>query len=433
MSGKGLPAGQDTGYALLDKQGITTCEFQQQVTYQRALEGELAKTLEALDGVNQAVVHLALPKDEVFVTDAGQADRVGAAGPGAGTQLSGEQIQAVTNLVSSSVEDMEPEQVTVTDSDRPGAVRPPAPGSAPAAGDARSQVETGLRGPARRPTPSRSSTGRSARPRRRLGARRRRPRPAAVDLGDLHLPERHPADVVEHDHRELHRRRRRRSAASSARRTCPTRRPTPVAATRPTTRRRPPTTTPSDKTTETVEAAPGPLNRLTVSVVMDQAVAGNLNQQPGPVPRSATPSVWTPARGDAITVAAMPFDTTAADSRPAADIEAATQAEASAPDVVDDPHRRHRGRHRAGRPPGLAALAPPAARSRRSTSRSSSPTTCSPSSTGCASPAAARSSRSIDNRRPGARGRRAAEGPGGDLHHGQRDARRGRGDAAAAG
>ena len=69
MSGQGLPAGQDTGYALLDEQGITTSEFQQQVTYQRALEGELSKTLESLDGVNAAIVHVALPKDEVFVTE----------------------------------------------------------------------------------------------------------------------------------------------------------------------------------------------------------------------------------------------------------------------------------------------------------------------------------------------------------------------------
>src|SRR3954465_12080934 len=58
MSGKGLPAGQDTGYSLLDQQGITTSEFQQQVTYQRAVEGELAKTLEAIKGVNTAVVHI---------------------------------------------------------------------------------------------------------------------------------------------------------------------------------------------------------------------------------------------------------------------------------------------------------------------------------------------------------------------------------------
>ena len=69
MSGKGLPAGQDTGYALLDEQGITTSEFQQQVTYQRALEGELSKTLESLAGVRSAVVHVALPEDEVFVSE----------------------------------------------------------------------------------------------------------------------------------------------------------------------------------------------------------------------------------------------------------------------------------------------------------------------------------------------------------------------------
>src|SRR4051795_13609024 len=69
MSGKGLPAGDDTGYSLLDEQGITTSEFQQQVTYQRALEGELSKTLEALDGVNSAVVHLAIPQEDVFATD----------------------------------------------------------------------------------------------------------------------------------------------------------------------------------------------------------------------------------------------------------------------------------------------------------------------------------------------------------------------------
>ena len=48
MSGKGLPAGSETGYALLDQQGITTSEFQQQGSYQRALEGELSTTLKAL-------------------------------------------------------------------------------------------------------------------------------------------------------------------------------------------------------------------------------------------------------------------------------------------------------------------------------------------------------------------------------------------------
>src|SRR3954471_19965910 len=116
MSGKGLPAGSDTGYALLDKQGITTSEFQQQVTYQRAIEGELEKTLEALHGVNAAVVHIAMPKDEVFVADQAKPTASVLLDLSAGTQLTGEQIQAVTNLVSSSIEGMNPTDVTVADS-----------------------------------------------------------------------------------------------------------------------------------------------------------------------------------------------------------------------------------------------------------------------------------------------------------------------------
>src|SRR5919206_2468029 len=107
MSGKGLPAGQDTGYALLDEQGITTSEFQQQVTYQRAIEGELSKTLEALDGVQQAVVHVALPKKEVFATDQGKPTASVLLSLAPGKQLSAEQITAVTNLVSSSIEGMD--------------------------------------------------------------------------------------------------------------------------------------------------------------------------------------------------------------------------------------------------------------------------------------------------------------------------------------
>src|SRR3954449_13106176 len=140
MSGKGLPAGSDTGYALLDEQGITTSEFQQQVTYQRALEGELSKTLESLDGVRSAVVHVALPEDEVFVSDQKEPTASVLLDLAPGTKLSGEQIQAVTNLVSSSIEGMDPDQVTVADST--GAVlSAPGQGVTAAAGDARSQLE----------------------------------------------------------------------------------------------------------------------------------------------------------------------------------------------------------------------------------------------------------------------------------------------------
>src|SRR3712207_5462832 len=140
MSGKGLPAGQDTGYALLDQAGITTSEFQQQVTYQRALEGELSKTLESLDGVRQAVVHVALPEDEVFVTEEAKPTASVLLDLAPGTELSGEQIAAVTNLVSSSVQDMDPQQVTVTDS-AGQVLSAPGTGAAAAANDARSEIE----------------------------------------------------------------------------------------------------------------------------------------------------------------------------------------------------------------------------------------------------------------------------------------------------
>ena len=56
---------------------MTASEFQQQKTYQRALEGELAKTIGAIDGVDAATVHLAMPEETVFVADEGGPDRVG--------------------------------------------------------------------------------------------------------------------------------------------------------------------------------------------------------------------------------------------------------------------------------------------------------------------------------------------------------------------
>src|SRR5438046_1039797 len=74
LSAAGLPKGGTVGYELLDKQGLTTSDFTQKVDYQRAVEGELARTLMALDGVDNASVHLAVPQDTLF-TDNKQATR----------------------------------------------------------------------------------------------------------------------------------------------------------------------------------------------------------------------------------------------------------------------------------------------------------------------------------------------------------------------
>lgn len=113
----GLPSDTSTGYALLGKEGVTASQFQQQITYQRAVEGELAATIEAIDGVNTAVVHLAIPEQTVFSDEAGTTTASVLIDSAPGASLTAEQVQSVVHLVSSSVPGLDVDQVTVSSSD----------------------------------------------------------------------------------------------------------------------------------------------------------------------------------------------------------------------------------------------------------------------------------------------------------------------------
>jgi len=324
MSGKGLPAGQDTGYALLDKQGITTSEFQQQTTYQRALEGELSNTLEALKGVNTAVVHIALPKEEVFVTDQKKPTASVLLDLAPGTTLTGEQVTAVTNLVSSSIEGMDPSQVTVTDSTG-HVLAAPGTGVTAGGGDARSQVEQQYEA--------------------RLAANAQQILDTVVGPGHSKVSVRADVDLnkkqsTSETYTYTNGTPPLSSSTSSEKYSGngtpvggvlgPENMPNASAGGGNSTYDKTSTTDNNavDKTTTTIDAAPGGLNRLTVSVVMDNAVAGSLNQNQVQSLVGNAVGLDT-ARGDAITVASMPFDTTAA-KQAAADLTAAKQAESSA-------------------------------------------------------------------------------------------------------
>ncbi|MGZ4473922.1 MAG: flagellar basal-body MS-ring/collar protein FliF [Nocardioidaceae bacterium] len=116
LSGAGLPSQSSGGYSLLDKQSLSTSQFQEQTTYKRAIEGELEKTIEALDAVQTAVVHVAMPQQELFSTDKNPVTASVLVQTVPGNTLSTEQVQAIVHLVSSSVEGLDPNQVTVTDS-----------------------------------------------------------------------------------------------------------------------------------------------------------------------------------------------------------------------------------------------------------------------------------------------------------------------------
>ncbi len=139
MSGKGLaPSADSTGWGLLDKQGVTASKFQQQVAYRRALEGELNRTIQGIDGVTAAVVHLAIPEKDVFTKETDNAKASVLVDTAAGKDLSTSQVQAIVNLIASSVEGMDATDVTVADSS--GRVLSAAgEGSAGAAADSRAQ------------------------------------------------------------------------------------------------------------------------------------------------------------------------------------------------------------------------------------------------------------------------------------------------------
>jgi flagellar M-ring protein FliF len=138
MSSAGLPTSGDTGYALLDQQGVTTSQFQQQITYQRALEGELARTIGAISGVEAAVVHLAIPQKDVFLDETAAPTASVLVDSRPGENLPSQQVQAIVHLVSSSVEGMSADDVTVVDGDG-NLLSAAGQGSAAAAGGAREQ------------------------------------------------------------------------------------------------------------------------------------------------------------------------------------------------------------------------------------------------------------------------------------------------------
>jgi len=116
MSGKGLPGKTGgEGWSLLDKQGMTATDFQQNIAYQRALEGELNKTLGSITGVNTAVVRLAIPKRDVFASEQDKPTAAVLLALAPGTTLDKGQIRSVTHLVAGSVPGLDPSQVTVSD------------------------------------------------------------------------------------------------------------------------------------------------------------------------------------------------------------------------------------------------------------------------------------------------------------------------------
>jgi len=117
LASQGLPQGAGVGFEIFDNTSFTTSEFVQKLNYRRALEGELARTIRSLAGVRQARVHLVVPDKSMF---AFQEDKTR---PSAavfvslqqGRRLNNREVEGIIYLVSSSVEDLSPNNITVVD------------------------------------------------------------------------------------------------------------------------------------------------------------------------------------------------------------------------------------------------------------------------------------------------------------------------------
>src|SRR5215211_4116825 len=115
VAGAGVTTtGGQEGYELLDEQKLGASDFQQKVAYQRALEGEIAKTLSGVSGVSGAQVSLVLPEDELFSDEATPATAAVMLGNSAETLEAGS-IRGMAQLVASSVKGLKTDNVTITD------------------------------------------------------------------------------------------------------------------------------------------------------------------------------------------------------------------------------------------------------------------------------------------------------------------------------
>jgi flagellar M-ring protein FliF len=115
LSSKGLPTAGSVGYEIFDSQSaMGQTDFVQQLNRQRALEGELGRTIHALDGISSARVHLVLPKRQLFEEDAEQPSASVSIGVG-GREPGPDNVRAIQNLVAGAVPGLKPDRVTVID------------------------------------------------------------------------------------------------------------------------------------------------------------------------------------------------------------------------------------------------------------------------------------------------------------------------------
>lgn len=115
LAKEGIPTGGGAGLELFDKSSFGMTEFMQNINYQRALQGELARTISSIKEVAEARVHLTLPKDRLFISDEEDAKASVVLRLRNGENLGREEVKAIAALVSGAVKGLKKENVQIVD------------------------------------------------------------------------------------------------------------------------------------------------------------------------------------------------------------------------------------------------------------------------------------------------------------------------------
>lgn len=114
LASKGVPSSGFIGYEVFDNNTMGMSEFMQKLNFKRALEGEIAKTIVQMRGIEHARVNIVFPEKSIFKQE--QIDPTASVALKTSRMISENNISAITHLVSSSVEGLRPEKVTIVDS-----------------------------------------------------------------------------------------------------------------------------------------------------------------------------------------------------------------------------------------------------------------------------------------------------------------------------
>ncbi len=117
LASEGMPKGGGVGFEIFDRQNLGVTDFVQRLNYQRALQGELARTLAGIPEIAEARVHIVTPKESLFLEDQQKATASVAVKLRPGRSLSPLQIDGIVHLVASAVPGLNAAQVTVVDLD----------------------------------------------------------------------------------------------------------------------------------------------------------------------------------------------------------------------------------------------------------------------------------------------------------------------------